>query len=199
MVSPAMAQKNIDKHIPFAGKESLELDIQIADSITVHTWNKQEVYAKASVSINDNKENEAYLISFDETGKNVRIKACFDEDFFDGRKNNCIETLITWELYIPENTFFTIETIDGNIIIDGMTSDIKAKTISGFIDWTVKPDLKADLKLKTISGRFYSNLDNISDDRCNTFPPVLTGKMNNGGYLVELETISGDIFCRKSR
>ena len=69
------AQQIIEKHIDFSGKESLSLKIQIADSINVQRWNKNEVYVKASININDNKDNDSYVTSFDETGNNVAVKA----------------------------------------------------------------------------------------------------------------------------
>ena len=198
ILSPVTAQKDIEKHIPFSGKKSLELNIQIADSIAIHTWNKQEVYVRATVNLNDNKDNEAYRTSFDEEGQMVRIKAFIEEDYFKGKKNCCMETMILWELYIPENTAFTAETIDGNIFIDGSTTEIRAKTISGFIDWEVLPNRKADLELKTISGTIYSDLDIAHGKAGNSFPVVISDKLNQGGYRVSLETISGDIFCRRS-
>lgn len=65
----ASAQQKTEKHIGFAGKESVELNIQIADSIELRTWNRNEVYVSASVNINENKDNDAYQISF---GKPVK-------------------------------------------------------------------------------------------------------------------------------
>jgi hypothetical protein len=197
ILSPAMAQTNIEKHISFKGEKSVTLDIQFADTIVIHTWNKQEVYAKASVNINDNMDNEVYLTSFNEEGDNVTIKATFDKNYFKGGKHNCIETMIIWEIYLPDNTAFTVETIDGNIAIDGKTTEIEAKTVSGFIDWIIRPDCKADMELKTISGTFYSDLDINNGYKSKSLPQVLTQKINDGGYPVKLETISGDIFCRK--
>ena len=70
-LSHTLAQKTIEKHINFSGKEKLVLNIQIADSIRIHTWNKPEVFAKASVNVNDNEDNDAYLTKFDEAGKDV--------------------------------------------------------------------------------------------------------------------------------
>ena len=198
MFSPARTQVVIDKHINFTGKESIILNIQIADSIVVHTWNKKEVYAKASVSINDNKDNEAYVTSFDETGNAVRINARIKENYFKANNNCCTSNMIIWKLYIPENTAFSVETIDGNITIDGKTSEIDAKTISGFIDLKFSANRNADLKLKTISGKFYSDLDLASDKMNNGMPSVIAQRMNNGGVPVNLETISGNIYFRKS-
>lgn len=197
--TPVTAQKTIEKHINFAGKESLVLNIRIADSILVHTWNKPEVYAQASVNINDNKDNEAYRMSFDESGKVVSISADFAENYFKNSNYCCIESEIIWSLYIPEKTVFSIETINGNIVVDGVTTEIKAKSISGIIDLAMMQDRKADLELKTISGTFYSDLDLNPGAITRDLPQIVRQKINSGGYTVHLETISGDIFVRKSK
>src|SRR5512135_3095678 len=98
------AQQISEKHINFSGKEALTLDIQIADSIYILTWNKNEVYAVASVNINDNKDNEAYQISYDEAGSNPVIKAAFKKEYFERKKNCCTESDIRWKVFIPEKT-----------------------------------------------------------------------------------------------
>lgn len=199
IVFPASAQRTIDKHINFAGKESLVLNIQIADSIAIHTWNKQEVYAKAVVNLNNTIDNEAYKVSFGEEGTQAKVKAGFEKDFFKGKENCCNAGSIVWEFFIPENTIFSVETINGNITIDGITTEIKAKTISGFIDWTVTSNRKADLEMKTISGTLYTDLGFSVGNKHKSFPQEVSQKLNDGGFPVHLETISGDIFCRKAQ
>ncbi len=193
-----LAQTVIDKHIDFSGKEKLILNIQIADSIRLHTWNKPEVFAKALVNVNDNVDNQAYLTNFEETGKDVRITARMNDSYYKDKRHNCVETDIYWELYIPEKTVFSIETINGDIMIDGITTEITAKTISGFIDITLAVNRKADLEMKTISGMLYTDLDINTSSSENTIPVVVKHRLNNGGDEVKLETISGDIFVRKS-
>ena len=93
--STIQAQQIIEKHKDFSEKESLSLKIQIADSINLKTWNKNEVYIKASVNINEGKDNEAYITSFDETGKTVFIDAHFKDKYFKGKNNCCNETAKT--------------------------------------------------------------------------------------------------------
>ena len=66
-LSGAYAQKIVEKHFDFAQKNFVALNIQIADSIRIITWNKNEVYVKASININDNKDNDDYAVSFDES------------------------------------------------------------------------------------------------------------------------------------
>lgn len=199
IVIPCKGQMTFDRQINFSGMSSVDMDIEIADSIKIHTWNKQEVSIKASVNINDNKDNEGYEIKLNEEGENLIVEAGFKEDYFKGKENNCTETLICWELFIPEEIPFTVETINGNIIINGNTASIKAKTISGFIDWSVDQSCDASLQLRSITGTFYSDLNLETEQRSNSFPPEFFAKLNSGRYPVNLETISGDIFCRRAK
>ncbi len=192
------AQQIIEKHIDFSGKESLSMKIQIADSINIQTWNKNEVYVKASVNVNDNKDNEGYETSFGDQDNKVVIKANFRDNYFKGKRNCCNETDIYWQIYVPEKSRFSLETIDGNVTITGQTGEMTVKSISGFIDLAVPANKKADIDFSTISGRMYSNLDLTGDNVHTGMPVKITEKINNGGDPIKLETISGDIFFRKS-
>jgi hypothetical protein len=195
---PVKAQQIIEKHIDFSGKELLALKIQIADSINVQTWNKNEVYVRASVNINENKDNEAYVTSFEETGSTVAVNAKFKDKYFKGKNNCCNESDIFWQVFIPENTRFSVETINGNITITGKTKEMHVKSISGYIDLAVPSDKQADLDFSTISGTMYSNHELALNKKHTGVPCKITEKFNNGGAPIRLETISGDIFFRKS-
>ena len=196
------AQKIVEKHMAFAQDQSIRLDIQIADSIRVITWNKNEVYAKASIDINDNKDNDVYVTEFNEKGSSVEVKAEFDDKKKVGYNDSChcccnYESKIYWDIYIPEQSAFSVETIDGDIVIEGNTKAIKAHSISGFIDLSFAASRKADLEMSTISGTIYTNLamDNASQRNGGN---SVKARYNGGGEDVELETISGDIFLRKA-
>ena len=193
------AQQIIEKHIDFSGKESLALKIQIADSINIKTWNKNEVYVKASVNINENKDNEGYETSFDSDGNRVVVNAKFRDNYFKGRNNCCNESEIYWEVYIPESTIFSTETINGNVTITGHTKGMNVKSISGYIDLAVPSDKKADIDFSTISGRMYSDLSFPMKKTHSGIPLKIVEKLNTGGDPITLETISGDIFFRKAR
>ncbi len=191
---PVKAQKIIEKHLDYSNGKSIVMDLSIADSIIIHTWNKKEVYAKASVNINDNADNDAYLTSFDNNADQVNISAEFKKGYFSGR-NNCMRSDIYWNVYIPENTDFSVKTINGNIIIDGNTAAIESHSISGFVDVTVPPGKKADLEMKTVTGTIYSNYDFEQKSRGYVSSRV-AGNMNGGGEDVDLASVSGDIFFR---
>jgi hypothetical protein len=197
-LAPLQAQKIIEKHMDFSGKGSITLKIQIADSIDIQTWNKNEVYLKASININDNKDNEGYSTSFDEAGNEVLVNANFVDKYFKGRKNCCNESAIYWVVYLPEKARFSVETINGNVTIKGQTSEMKVKSISGYIDLSVPATKHADLDFSTISGSMYSDLNISTTDKRSSIPMKIIEKLNNGGTPIKLETISGDIFFRKS-
>jgi hypothetical protein len=196
--APVEAQQIIEKHMDFSGKESLNLKIQIADSIYIQTWNKNEVYVKASVNINENKDNEAYLTSFDESGSSLTVNAKFRDKYFKGKNNCCNNTDIFWQVFMPEKTKFSVETINADVTITGQTREMKVKSISGSIDLSVPSNKQASLDFSTISGRMYSNLDIALNKLHSGIPMKISEKLNNGGDPISLETISGDIYFRKS-
>ena len=115
-----------------------------------------------------------------------------------GRRNCCNETDIYWQVYIPEKTKFSVETINADVTINGKTGDMNVKSISGYIDLSEPVDKKANLDFSTISGRMYSNHELALNKMHSGIPMKITEKINNGGDLIKLETISGDIFFRKS-
>jgi Putative adhesin len=197
------AQKIVEKHLGCSPGKKVEMNIQIADSIRIIAWNKNEVYAKASIEINKNKDNDIYVTEFNESGNTVEIIARFDDAKKDrGYNDSCrcccnYRSKIYWDVYIPENAAFSVESIDGNIIINGKTDEIKAHTISGFIDLVFPSSRKADLKMSTISGTIYTNLA-LAKPKGGRDGNEVSSEYNGGGKRVELETISGDIFLRKA-
>lgn len=193
----SFGQAKTDRHISFSGKEGLDLKIQIADSINIETWNKNEVWVTASVSINNNADNDAYQVSFNDSGKTVEVNGNFKKDYFRGKDNCCMKSDIRWKIYIPEKAPLHVETIDGNTTIKGVTGEMKIKTISGFIDLSEPASKNAEIRFSTISGTVYTNHD-FDVSRNSSIPEKFSRKMNKGGDLISLETISGNIFFRKA-
>jgi hypothetical protein len=191
------AQTITEKHLGFKGKSAVVLDIPIADSIEIIGWDSPEVYVRASVNINDNHDNDAYSISFVDEGSTVRIKGKIKEDFYKG-KDNCCNTDIRWKIFIPAQGDLKTETINGNITARGIKSETIIKTISGFIDLSAPVSENADLSFSTISGTVYTNHDIGKTGKKTGIPRMIREKINNGGRTIKLETISGDIFFRRT-
>lgn len=204
---PARAQKIIEKHIAFSPKNFVSMNFQISDSIHIVTWKKDEVYIHSSIDVNDNQNNDDYKMVFDESGSTINVSAKLETDNIRRSKKdsgNCCwccnyRTKIFHEVFIPENADFSVETINGNIIINGNTAEIRAKSISGFIDLAIAPSRKAEVKMHTITGTMYSNIDlpmsrHIKQVGGGSISAELNG---GGGKEIDLETISGNIFFRK--
>jgi hypothetical protein len=201
-IPQASAQKIIEKHMDFSQKDLISLNIQIADSIRILTWNKKEVYVKASIDINDNKDNDIYEMTFDDSGNTIAVLAKIKKEesgkhWSNKRNCCCIESHIYCDVFIPENANFSVESINGNITITGKTAAVRAKSISGFIDLAVDPARKADLKLNTVTGTVYTDLAVNSSRSSRIVGTNISDLVNGGGKPISLETVSGDIFLRK--
>ena len=123
-----------------------------------------------------------------------------------------------YEVKVPEEFELYISSISGNVEIDDYNGilkinlisgdiDIKkfegplfAKSISGFVDLSLGSDQKIDLRMKTVTGEIYTNLD-IDIDKYGTKMGVVgskvAGSINGGGEDIELVSVSGDIYLRK--
>jgi DUF4097 and DUF4098 domain-containing protein YvlB len=75
---------------------------------------------------------------------------------------------------------------------------MNVKSISGYIDLTEPAGKHADIDFSTISGRMYSNHELALNKMHNGIPLKITEKLNSGGDPIKLETISGDIYFRKT-
>ena len=195
------AQTIIEKQFDFSQKESVSLNIQIADSIKVIPWNKDEVTLRASVNVNDNKDNDHYKWAFDNSGKEVDIKSEMD-DYLKNHSNSrnccCNNIHVYCELHVPANARLSIETINGDLIFTGNPKELHAKTISGFIDLTAPGNLKADMNFKTITGIVYTDFGLEAGTMKRSATTNFSTSLNGGGNPMNLETISGNIYFRKA-
>lgn len=194
----ANAQKIVEKKFIAGEKKTVEMKLRIADSIIIRTWDKSEIWFRASVNINDNSENVIYLTSFNESKDKITAEAEIGETNLRRFGNNIFESQILWEIFIPENTRFSLETINGCITVRGVTDGMDVKTLSGFIDLSLSPAKAADIHFSTVSGSVYSDYNLKQSGNSNGIPSVIRESLNNGGPLIRLESISGDIFFRKT-
>ncbi|HKK45304.1 MAG TPA: DUF4097 family beta strand repeat-containing protein [Balneolaceae bacterium] len=75
--------------------------------------------------------------------------------------------------------------------------------VSGYIDITMPASTKANLKLSSISGEIYTNMDiATSGDKKDMMRlgggHEIDGSLNGGGVEMDLKSVSGDIYLRKA-
>lgn len=209
LLPATQAQRVVEKHLNYSPSGFVSMNFQISDSIRIIMWNKSEVYIKSSIDVNDNQNNDDYTMVFDETGGSINIQGKLETNKIRNRNrkdsNNCCccycnyNSQIYHTVYLPENADFSVETINGNIIITGKTAEVRAHSISGYIDMAIAPSRKADLKMHTISGTMFSDLELSSESKGvrHVGGNSVTADLNGGGKRIDLETISGNIFFRK--
>ena len=220
MTVSASAQRQVEKTVALKGGQDIFLDFKFADDIRVEQWNKNEVQVKSEVTIDDGEGNDAFSLQVDETSGSVEIKSDFgdyfksknkDKNYWNNRHSN---TEIDYVVYVPMGATLKIKSISGSVeansyegflktdliagdvTIKNYDGEMHLKTISGDVDVTFK---SAEVNAKTLTGTIYANLDIDMEGNGNRSGGHnnIKGKINNGGKLVKMETISGDIFLRK--
>jgi hypothetical protein len=107
---------------------------------------------------------------------------------------------INYRVYLPRQAKLKLETINGNIDIEGATATVQAKTISGYVDMSWPKAKGANVAMKTITGEVYSDLNIDFKNKKQKDPIVgylLEGTFNGGGPVVRLESISNNVYFRK--
>lgn len=150
----------------------------------------------------------------DKNNNNYRCWSC-DNDHNGDR--DCICFQISYELFLPAGMSLELETISGDITMDAYSGgeinletisggveiknykgQIRAKSISGFVDFTSPGNLGFDAAFKSVTGEIYTDFDLKLDEGSTAWSKRLNRSLNGGGNKVALETVSGDIFLRKA-
>ena len=196
-------QKVIEENLPYTEGKSINFHLKYADHIQIRAWPKEEIYIKATVNINNNELNDAFSLHISDSAKNGLIIASRLAEPFLENKNNCnnICTSIQYEINMPPQADVSVESYSANIEITGLQGPVYAKTLSGFVDLSWPPAVGANIAMKSVTGELYTDLDvnftNLKDE----MPVVgyeIRGDFKGGGTRIHLESISNNIYLRKS-
>ncbi|MCE6987536.1 DUF4097 domain-containing protein [Dyadobacter sp. CY323] len=219
LASQSFAQRIIEKHLPYKEGQTANLNLKFADSIQVKYWDKAEVYVKIRAVINSNKLNDALIVKDRATAEEVILEIDFDREIMkQGKEEDCPGNKkstwndkngehryymckeINYQVFLPRNAKLKLETIDGNIDIQGAGTPVYAKTISGYVDMSWPKSKGLNVAMKTITGEVYTDFDISFKGEKQKHPIVgylLEGTSNGGGAAVKLESISNDVYLRK--
>ena len=213
------SQKIVEKTTELSSGEQVSIEFKFADDIKISTWDKNEVYVKAKVNINDNKDNDAFRFNVRSYSKGIEIESEIEDmkslhkttiikrsKGEDGKTEtittNSIDMDLIFEVKLPRKAKLSINTISGDITIEGLQNEMEIETISGFIDLSLPSKQQADLTLSTITGEMYTDFDlNVKNkgELNHYINGKFTTSLNGGGEEIYLKTISGDIFLRKNQ
>lgn len=220
LTGPALAQKIIEKKLPYSPGQLVNLNLKFADSIQVRYWDKPEVSVRIAVTINNGRLNDALLVETASTDGEISVKTDFDQERIkQGKAEDCPGNQRSWntdrngthysvcsdinyQVYLPRRAKLNIQTINGNIDIEGASEAVTAKTISGYVDMNWPNAKGANLAMKTITGEVYSDLTIDFKGKKEKHPIVgylLEGTLNGGGPPVRLESISNNVYLRRQK
>ncbi|MDB5241545.1 MAG: hypothetical protein JWP57_2170 [Spirosoma sp.] len=220
LMKPAFSQKIITKTLPLAADQAVHLNLKFGDDIRVRYWDKSDVSVRIAATINDGKLNDALRVETASTAKAVSLNTDFDSELIkQGKAEDCPGSKSTWrterngdsysvcstinyEIFLPRKAALRLETINGNIDIQGSNGPVWAKSISGFVDMSWPGSKGANVAMKTITGEVYSDLAIDFNGKRQKNPLVgymLEGTVLSGGPEVRLESISNNIFLRKEK
>lgn len=216
VLTTARAQRVEEQRLPYRQGQQIAFDLPIGKSIQITGWDKDEVALVARVTINNNQLNDAWQLDVTEGTDRITLRASFDEERLkDSDPADCqgnagyhtmnnnqrasICTEIYYEIKVPRQADISLNTISADVEASGLAGSSQIKAISGFIDFSWPQRQGAELQLKSITGELFTDLDfdilNKQDH-----PPIvgytLKGRNKNGGPLLELETISSNIYLR---
>lgn len=198
------SQKVITKKLEVQGKK-VEMKFDFADDIRVEAWDKSTIELEVALNIDNNRYNEYYTLNVSEHAGDIDLVEKVD---FDGikklrgdRKNDNYDKKINYKLKVPANLEFNLKTISGQIEMVGPRGKMSVNSISGFIDYSIPDAMKARINLSTITGDVYSDVkfDNNASKEMTWVGTKRDLTLNSGTLPIKLETVSGNIYLRKSR
>lgn len=200
----AFSQKVITKKLDVTGKK-VEMKFDFADSIRIEAWSKNTVELEVSVNIDNNRFNEYYKLNENSFSGDIDLIEKIDFEAIKkikGSGNNCnFDKMIRYKLKVPANLEFSLKTISGQIVLEGSLGKMSVNSISGFIDYAVPASMKMRINLSTVTGDVYSNLkfDNKPETEAQWVGTKRQLTLNGGTQPIKLETVSGNIYLRKSK
>lgn len=215
----SFAQTDVfEKTVDFKNKR-IDIDAELVDKIEVTNWAQDKVAVQVTYSINDGALNNLLEVSLDETASRIRLDVEFDDKkididgFYDcdeeraltwGRKGErtrvCLDVKI--EVKLPANAELDIESVIGDLFIEGYYKELHAKTVTGDIVLEWPEDQGAELEIKTVNGSIFTN-HNFQPKQEKGLPLIsaheVAGNLGNGGKFVTLETVTSDIYFKRSK
>ncbi|BBE18456.1 hypothetical protein AQPE_2618 [Aquipluma nitroreducens] len=203
-LSTAFSQKVIIKNLEVSGKK-VGLKFDFADSIRIEAWSKNTVELEVSVNIDNNRFNEYFKLNENSFSGDIDLVEKIDFEAIKkikGTGNNCnFDKMIRYKLKVPSSLEFSLKTIAGQVILQGSLGKISVNSISGFIDYAVPASMKARINLSTVTGDVYSDVkfDNRPSKEMSWVGTKRDLTLNSGTLPIKLETVSGNIYLRKSK
>lgn len=207
-----MGQKSKTTEQSFAipSSKTAYMNLKFGRTIKINTWNKKEIVLKTTFKYSEDDFEQWYDQQVSQTGGTLEIETGF-KNMKSRNKDNwsncwscepsnkdcyCLE--FSYEIFAPADVLLEVETISGDIEVPTWDGSLKAKSISGFIDLALTDKSQKDLRVKSVTGEIFTDLEAVQlDTKSTAYSKKINTSLNGGGKLLQLETVSGDIYLRK--
>jgi hypothetical protein len=212
--------ETVERSLAVPASRKVNLQLTFGNNIKISAWDKNEASIKVTYEINSGKLNDALLLNFKTDNESAHVEVDLDKELMkNGKAEDCPDnnngysiqnngersytcTNINYEIFVPRDADLTVETINGDIELRGLTGPVQAKSISGFVDMNWSEKKGATVSLETVTGEVYSDLGIDLQNEKEEAPMVgyeLKGNVNGGGSHISLESVSNDIYFRKQK
>ncbi len=218
------AQKVIEKTIDYK-ERYIDLDVKFASDIEVATWDKNQVYFKATIDTKEGKFQDYFKLDINENSSTISItteaEGVFEKFQEEWHRNNPDKKRryynsgdwyeFTYVLYVPKKARFKVSSINGDLRSKGIVGEFEADLINGDIEIA---KYTGDLNLSTINGEIDLRMVNTSlraatihgdiyaDEKLDfktTNQHVgqkISGSTANATSSLRLNTINGNMYLR---
>ena len=207
--SLAQTEKVSQENFSLPNSKIVNLNLKFASHITVKPWEKNEIGLKTTLLYSSEDFAKIHQQKVEEKGSALNITTDYDMSDFKNEDYNCWSCdnykedvnckclKVSYEVYAPQHAILNLETISGDIELLNFRGEIRVKTISGFVDFSLQANAKSDVQFKSVTGEIYTDFDINLDKGSTAYSKKVNTSINGGGSKISLETISGDIYFRK--
>jgi DUF4097 and DUF4098 domain-containing protein YvlB len=169
LLIPALlfAQDKVKRTFETAPGKRIEIELTTGGSIEVTAWGKNEI----SITADLDGDKDDYSLEFKERSWGLSVEISYE-----GRRNR--HGGVSLDVVVPQKYDIDLETMGGDISIDGVEGKFTGETMGGEIELS---NLKGNANLTTMGGEI-----NVSDSE-------LGGQVKTMGGEVVLRDVIGDL------
>ena len=159
----ARQQNRIDQSYPLNPGGRISLN-NVNGAVVIEAWDKSEVRVEAVKNIDCDKPYQID-VNIDANPNLLQIETEFQREGSNRSwsNNRCREARVDYKLTVPRSARLdTIETVNGNITLSGMTDFVKASTVNGRINAS---NLRGTINLSSVNGTLTADFDSLENVR----------------------------------
>ncbi|HEX8330638.1 MAG TPA: hypothetical protein VF629_24120 [Hymenobacter sp.] len=192
-IESAFAQKVIEKSANIGKNQRLFLNLRQASNIRIRSGSGNKMTLKASVSINQNRLNDALLLTLDESGDEVKLTSEFDKEML--RKAEPGDCPNGGSYYGDTYSTTTNTTIINGKVTPGRDRDGNTiAQVCAVIEYEITVPADVALRVSTISGNIDIAGLNGTMDVKSISGFVDVAWPDSKGAELSLKTITGEVY-----